>query len=96
MTKKQIKTASQGMLLSTAILKMKNEMQRRDLSDRYLRETGGAIDTDTRRAVFAGEWSYGITMVPCSFAIQLAEKVLAAEGDQFIPFEAFNHERNRE
>lgn len=32
-------------------------------------------------AIFCGEWSYGITMVPCSFAVQLAEMLLDVVGD---------------
>lgn len=35
----------------------------------------------TRIDTFCGEWSYGITMVPCSFAVQLEEKLLDVVGD---------------
>lgn len=74
-----------GLMLSEAIEWMRDAIQRRDLPDEYLREHGN--DDWTREDCFAGEWKYGITMVPCTFAIQLAEKVIASEGDQFIPFD---------
>lgn len=78
-----------SILLSEAIKQMEFSIKQWDLSDEYLKEHFKCVDNsfNLRKGSFAGEWSYGITMVPCSFAIQLAKKVLEKEGDQFIPFE---------
>lgn len=65
------------MKLSEAIDEMRSAMSAKDLSDNYLKKK----DDLTRIDTFCGEWSYGITMVPCSFAIQLAEKLLDVVGD---------------
>lgn len=65
------------MKLSNAIDEMRFAMSAKDLSDNYLKKK----DDLTRIDTFCGEWSYGITMVPCSFAVQLAEKLLDAVGD---------------
>lgn len=65
------------MKLSEAIDEMRSAMSAKDLSDNYLKKK----DDLTRIDTFCGEWSYGITMVPCSFAVQLAEKLLDVVGD---------------
>lgn len=65
------------MKLSEAIDEMRSAMCAKDLSDNYLKKK----DDLTRIDTFCGEWSYGITMVPCSFAVQLAEKLLDVVGD---------------
>ena len=72
-----------GLMLSEAIEKMHEAISNRDLSDKTLRKER----CSTRKDDFCSELSYGITMVPCTFAIQLAKKVLEIEGDQFIPFD---------
>lgn len=78
-------TKKDGLMLSEAIERMRDAIRSRDLSDEFLQEYKN--NNWTRDDCFCGEWCYGITMVPCTFAIQLAEKVLASEGDQFIPFD---------
>lgn len=65
------------MKLSEAIDEMRSAMSAKDLSDNYLKKK----DDLTRIDTFCGEWSYGITMVPCSFAVQLAEMLLDVVGD---------------
>lgn len=65
------------MKLSNAIDEMRFAMSAKDLSDNYLKKK----DDLTRIDTFCGEWSYGITMVPCSFAVQLAEMLLDVVGD---------------
>ena len=65
------------MKLSEAIDEMRSAMCAKDLSDNYLKKK----DDLTRIDTFCGEWSYGITMVPCSFAVQLAEKLFDVVGD---------------
>lgn len=65
------------MKLSEAIDEMRSAMSSKDLSDNYLKKKNDWTRIDT----FCGEWSYGITMVPCSFAVQLAEKLLDVVGD---------------
>lgn len=65
-----------GIILSEAIKEMENAIRSRDYSDAYL-TTNSIV---TRRESFAKEWCYGITMVPCTFALQLAKKVLEREG----------------
>ena len=65
------------MKLSKAIDEMRSAMRAKDLSDNYLKKK----DDWTRIDTFCGEWSYGITMVPCSFAVQLAEMLLDVVGD---------------
>ena len=72
-----------GILLSEAINRMQGAM-RRDYSDKWIKERE---PSQTRDEVFGGEWCWRISMVPSSFAIQLAKKVLASEGDQFVPYE---------
>lgn len=72
-----------GLMLSEAIEQMHEAICNRDLSDKTLRKR----KCSTRKDEFCSELSYGITMVPCTFAIQLARKVLESEGDQFIPFD---------
>ena len=65
------------MKLSKAIDEMRSAMSAKDLSDNYLKKKNDWTRIDT----FCGEWSYGITMVPCSFAVQLAEKLFDVVGD---------------
>ena len=74
-----------GLMLSEAIEQMHEAICNRDLSDKTLRKEG----CSTRKDCFCSEMSYGITMVPCTFASQLAKKVLESEGDQFIPFDPY-------
>lgn len=74
-----------GLLLSQAIEIMGDAIRNRDISDMHLCLED--VGHTTRKETFAGEYVYGITMVPCSFAIQLARKVLEKEGDQFIPYD---------
>ena len=79
-----------GIMLSEAIAQMKNAICKRDLPDDYLMEED---DTNyTRYKAFCGEWCYGITMVPCTFALQLAKEVLKTKGDCFVFFEEKKHE----
>lgn len=78
-----MKKKQKGLMLSEAIEQMSNAIQNMDLSDGFLKRR----KCTTREDFFAGEWSYGITAVPCTFAIQLARKVLEKEGDQFIPYD---------
>lgn len=79
------KVLSKGLMLSEAIEQMKDAIRRGDLSDSYLQEV--RYDNWTRSDCFCGEFCSGISMVPCTFALQLAEKVLKAEGDQFIYYD---------
>lgn len=72
-----------GLMLSESIEQMREAICNRDLSDKTLRKKR----CSTRKDDFCSELSYGITMVPCTFAIQLAKKVLEIEGDQFISFD---------
>ena len=72
-----------GMMLSKAIKRMQDGMYR-DFSDEYIKDEN---PSQTRDEIFAGEWCWHASMVPTSFAIQLAKKVLSSEGDQFIPYE---------
>lgn len=74
-----------GLMLSEAIQQMREAIRNFDLSDSFLEKESDS--PPLRDWAFCGEWSYGITMVPCTFALQLAEKVLKAEGDQFIPYD---------
>lgn len=74
-----------GILLSEAIKEMEEAIYKSDLSDNYLNNY--CEESCDREKVFAKECEYGITMVPCSFAIQLAKKVLEHEGDQVISYE---------
>lgn len=78
------KVLSKGLMLSEAIEQMKDAIRRGDMSDSYLQEVRS--DNWTRSDCFCGEFCSGISMVPCTFALQLAEKVLKAEGDQFIHY----------
>lgn len=79
------KVLSKGLMLSEAIEQMKDTIRRGDLSDSYLQKA--RHDNWTRSDCFCGEFCHGISMVPCTFALQLAEKVLKAEGDQFIHYD---------
>ena len=63
--------------LSEAIEKMRTAIRNRDLTDGYLAEHNSA----TRSEIFATEWPYGITVVPCTFALTLAERLLELTGD---------------
>ena len=51
------------MNLDDLLKEMKEKMQSRDLSDKYLDENGKT----TRTEMGIGEYSYGITMVPCEW-----------------------------
>lgn len=51
---------------------IKEKMSSRDLSDGYLKENG----CSTRNEVGIGEYSYGITMIPCSWVIDYLEECL--------------------
>lgn len=51
------------MELDELIKEMKEKMRNRDLSDSYLSNCG----CSTREDVGIGEYSYGITMVPCDW-----------------------------
>ena len=74
-----------GIMLSEAIAQMKNAICSRDLSDELLLEEDNT--NWTRYQAFCGEWCHGITMVPCTFALQLAKEVLKTKGDCFVFFE---------
>ena len=50
-------------ILDELIKEMEGKMKNRDLSDEYLRENG----LSTREEIGIGEYSYGITMIPCSW-----------------------------
>lgn len=81
-------STTNGILLSEAIKKMEEVMKDWDLSDEYLQEYYKEdFWVRDRKRVFGLLQEYGITMVPCSFAIQLARKVLELEGDQVIPYQ---------
>lgn len=51
------------MNLDDLLKEMKEKMQSRDLSDKYLKEN----DKTTRTEMGIGEYSYGITTVPCEW-----------------------------
>lgn len=71
-------------LLSEAIQEMETAVNQFDLSDAYLKRHRNL----TREDCFACEGPYGITMVSCTFALQLAKKVLEKEGDQYVWFDS--------
>lgn len=52
--------------LDDLIKDMKSAMRSRDLSDSYLRENG----CSDREEIGIGEYSYGISMIPCSWVYQ--------------------------
>lgn len=72
-----------GIMLSEAIAKMQRAIDAYDVSDEVLSEDK---TNATRMDLFAIPlWS--ISVVPASFTIQLAKKLLETQGDQFINFE---------
>lgn len=60
------------MELEELIKTMELEMSRRDLSDNYLEENG----FNTRYDIGIGEYSYGITMIPCSWVYDYLKELL--------------------
>lgn len=60
------------MELEDLIETMKERMLHYDLSDAYLSHAGNS----TREEVGIGEYSYGITMVPCDWVIKYLEELL--------------------
>lgn len=60
------------MELEELIKTMELEMSRRDLSDNYLEEN----DFSTRYDIGIGEYSYGITMIPCSWVYDYLKELL--------------------
>lgn len=71
-------------LLSDAIERMERNISSSDLSEEYLKQDPV---NDLRLDSFGLEWLYGITMVPSTFALRLAKKVMEYEGDQWIPID---------
>lgn len=67
--------------LATAIAYMETAVSKYDISDKYLLTNG----LPTRREVLGGEYSYGITMVPASFALNLAKLLLAETKNDKLP-----------
>lgn len=67
--------------LATAIAYMETAVNKYDLSDKYLLTNG----QPTRREVFCGEYNHGITMVPASFALNLAKLLLAETKNDKLP-----------
>ena len=59
------------MELHELLNEMKEKMRNRDLSDEYLREH----DCSTRNEIGIGEYSYGITMIPCSWIYPYLEEL---------------------
>lgn len=58
--------------LEELIAEMKSKMQSRDLSDEYLSNNGNF----TRSDIGIGEYSYGITMIPCKWIVGYLEDYL--------------------
>ena len=57
--------------LEEMLNEMKEKMRNRDLSDDYLREN----NCSTRDEIGIGEYSYGITMVPCKWVYPYLEEL---------------------
>lgn len=58
--------------LEDLIKDIRSSMSARDLSDGYLSENGNS----TRDEIGIGEYSYGISMIPCSWVIKHLENYL--------------------
>lgn len=76
---------SRGITIAEAIEQMRTGIKMRDLSDEHLAERG----LPTRQEVFAMEYPYGITVVPSTFALKLAERLLklTGNGNEVIPYD---------
>lgn len=59
------------MELEEMLNEMKEKMSNRDLSDDYLREN----NCSTRDEIGIGEYSYGITMIPCKWVYSYLEEL---------------------
>lgn len=57
--------------LKELIKEMREKMQRWDLPDEYLSEH----NLSTRDEVGIGEYSYGITMIPCKWVVKYLEEL---------------------
>lgn len=75
---------SQPITLQEAIEKMENAICNIDLSDDYLLDH----EETTRPEIFGGDYVYGIAVVPASFALILAKRLLQETKDEteLIPY----------
>ncbi len=64
--------------LDKLITQIEDKMNCRDLSDEYLREH----DCPTREDIGIGEYSYGITIVPCSWVYPYLKKIKSMKEDK--------------
>lgn len=72
------------MTLQEAIERMENAVANNDLSDLYLLKH----NEKTRCEVFGGDYVYGMAMVPASFALILAKRLLqeTKNEEEVIPY----------